>query len=529
MKIRLNTFQGEIPRLYEAMLPEGAAQRALDVNHERGTIRAMRDDRSVHDASPDVPADFYLHKGKTWLTFDDNVDVVPGPVADDRLYITQENGDPIIKDMGNGGAEYPLKVDAPIAPPIVSLNTDSGEGNSEDVVFVYTWVTIFDEESLPSPPSSPLTVPEDSSIDVSFIDASPPNGSRINRFRVYRSITTALGATELFFVKELNVGTPLYVHDPDVDPYQELLPTANYDPPPSGLQGITEMNAGNMAAFKGKSLRFCEPYRPHAWPLQYELLASNDIVGLVTFGNMMAVLTTGEPYIVQGTDPSNMIMEKIEQNAPCLSKDGIVDLGYAAAYPSTDGVITLSQSGAQNVTRGLFTRDEWRSFAPETFSAGALDGGYVFTCLPSGASQRETALISLNAQSPSYIRTSAAAEKMRFDIYTGNLHYIDGSSLIREMASTEAGFLPVEWQSAQFHLPTLTSFGAILVEGDELDSPSEFSATVYCDGVAHTDITNLNEPMRLAPGLGRRWSVKIEGKVEVTRVSIAGDVSEIWG
>jgi len=510
------------------MLPEGAAQRALDVNHERGTIRAMRDDLAVHEASPGSSADFYLHKGTDWLTFGDNVDVAPGPVADDRLYITQENGNPIIKDMGNGGAEYPLAIDAPLAPPIISLNTSSGEETGEDVVFVYTWVTIFDEESLPSPPSSPLTVPEGSSIDISLVDSEPPFGRRINRFRVYRSMTTALGATELFFVKELNAGTSLYVHDPLIDHLQELLPTANYDPAPDGLQGITSMNAGNMAAFKGKSLRFCEPYKPHAWPQQYELLASNDIVGLVTFGNMLAVLTTGEPYIVQGTDPANMIMEKIEQNAPCLSKDGIVDLGYAAAYPSTDGVITLSQSGAQNVTRGLFTRDEWRSFSPETISAGALDGGYVFTCLPEGSFQRETAMISLNAQSPSYIRTSAAAEKMRFDIYTGNLHYIDAAGMIRELASTDAGFLSVEWQSAQFHLPTVTSFGVIVVEGDELDDPSGFLARVYRDGQLHTTITTLNEPARLAPGLGRRWSVKIEGKVEVSRVTLAGDVAEVW-
>lgn len=595
MRLRLNTFQGEIPRIYKTLLPEGAAQVALDVNHERGTIKALRDDLAAHDASPDTPVDFYLHKGTTWLTFNTNVDVVPGPVATDRLYITYDDGSaPIMKDMADNGTEYPLAVPAPSAQPITSIASEAqdevyGEAQtpydpnltesefldllymdvlgreadvagkqfwqdllvagtvtrddvivefesrvpppnelpSEDRAYVYTWVTSFDEESLPSPPSTLLKVTEGSTVNVSFVD-QPPTGSRVNRLRVYVSQTTALGATELFFIKEFDIGVTAYVHDFDTDPLQELMPSASYDPPVDGLQGLTGMQGGVMAAFKGKTLYFCEPYKPHAWPQAYELLANDEIVGLVAFGSMLAVLTTGQPYIVQGTAPENYIMERIEQNAPCLSADGIVDLGYAAAYPSTDGLITLSQSaGAQNVTRGLFSRDQWRDLKPETFSAGAYDGAYVFSFDP--GTGRETAMISLNAQQPSYIRTSAAATKLKFDLYTGNLLYIDGSSVIRTFASTEAGYLDAEWQSAQFHLPTLTSFAALLVEGDELASPSGFSAKVYRDGTEHTVITTLNEPVRLAPGLGRRWSVRVQGKVEISRITMAGSVEEIWG
>lgn len=529
MKLRFDTFQGEVPRIYETLLPPGAAQVALDTNHESGTLKALHDDLAVHDASPDLPVDFYLHNGTTWLTFDDNVDVVPGPVADDRLYITQENGNPIVKVMSGGGTEYPLGLPTPPAPPITSIATNSGAQESEDVLFVYTWVSNLDEESLPSPPSTALTVPDGSTINVSLVD-QPPTGSRINRVRIYRSQITALGATELFFVKELEAATTAYVSDLDTDPLQELLSSANYDPPVDGLQGITGMQAGMMAAFKGKAVYFCEPYKPHAWPQRYELVTDDDIVGLAAFGSMLAVLTTGEPYVVQGTAPENLIMERIEQNAPCLSKDGIVDLGYAAAYPSTDGLITLSQSGgAQNITRSLFERDQWRAFRPETFSAGARDGAYVFSFDPGDGGGRQTAMISLNDQQPSYIRTSSGADKLRFDVYTGNLHYIDGSAIIKEFASTQAGYLVADWQSGQAHLPTLTSFGVILVEGDTLQNPADFEASVYRDGTLHTTIATMGEPERVAAGLGRRWSVRVTGRVEISRITLAGDMAEIWG
>jgi len=114
------------------------------------------------------------------------------------------------------------------------------------------------------------------------------------------------------------------------------------------------------------------------------------------------------------------------------------------------------------------------------------------------------------------------------DIYTGRLHYIDGSSMIREFASTDAGYLPLEWQSGQFHLPTYTGFGVVLIDGDQLEEPSDFAAHVYRDGVLHTTVTQMNEPARLKKGMGRRWSIKIEGKIEISRVTLAGDVSEIW-
>jgi|AntRauTorcE11897_2_1112592.scaffolds.fasta_scaffold02132_2 hypothetical protein len=529
MRMRLNTFQGEYPRLYKTLLPEGAAQVALDTNHERGTIKALHDDLALHDAGATPPVDFYLHNGATWLTFDKNVDVVPGPVADDRLYITRENDVPIVKVMSDGGAEYPLALPTPPAPPITSIATDSGATQESEVLFVYTWVSSLDEESIPSPPSTPLAVPDGSTVEISLID-QPPSGSRINRVRIYRSQTTALGATEFFFVKELEAATNLYVNDLDTDPLQELLASANYDPPVDDLRGITGMQSGMIAAFAGKSLYFCEPYRPHAWPLSYELISENPIVGLAAFGSMLAVLTTGEPYVVQGTAPENLIMEKIEQSAPCVSKDGIVDLGYAAAYPSTDGLITLSQSGgAQNITRGLFERDQWREFRPETFSAGRRDGSYVFSFDPGDGGGRQTAMIALSADQPSYIRTSNGAEKLRFDVYTGNLHFIDGSAIIQEFASSQAGYIAADWQSSQFHLPTLTSFGVLLVEGDALDDPSSFEATVYRDGEMHTTVTRLNEPCRLKDGLGRRWSVRVKGKVEISRITLAGEIEEIWG
>lgn len=528
MRLSLTQFRGEIPRIDKTLLPEGAAQASVDADHSAGVIEPIRQNVDAHTANAD-PSDFYLHKGTDWLTFAVNVDVVPGPVIEDRLYISQAGGDPYIKIMP-GGAEYPLALPVPPAPPVVAIDTATSltDPLRETVAYVYTWVSIFNEETLPSPPSVTLAVAEDETVQVSFIDA-PPSGSRIDRLRVYRTATSSTGTTEFQFVKELNAATSVYVHDVDADPLQEVLPSAFYDPPVDALQGFTALQSGIIAAFKGKSLYFCEPYRPHAWPGQYELVTDYEIVALVAFGPILAVLTTGTPYIVQGTAPENMVMERIEQNAPCVSADGVVDVGYAAAYPSTDGLVTLSQSGAQIATASLFSRDQWHALAPETISAGRLAGKYVFSHLPAGASAREAAILDLSGQEPFVIRSSLAATHLRSDIYTGRLHYIDGGTVIREFAGVTAAYGAMRWKSAQINLPTITSFGAILVDGEGMSSPSGFMATIYRDGVHHATVSTLGEPARLPGGLGRRWEIEVEGSARIDRITMAGDIAEIWG
>lgn len=529
MRLRLTSFRGEIPKINKTLLPEGAAQVSLDTDHSSGALEPIHQDAVVHTAGT-APVDFYLHKGSTWLTFPATSDVVPGPVADDRLYISREGGNPYLKVMP-AGTEYPLALPTPPAPPTVSIETATAivDPLRETVSYAYTWVSIFDEETLPSPPSALINRAEDEDIRVVFID-QPPSGSRIDRLRVYRTVTSAVGTTEFQFVKELNSATTAYVHDVDVDTLQEVMPSTFYDPPVAGLQGFTDMQSGIIAAFKGKTLYFCEPYKPHAWPNPYELVVNYDIVALVAFGPVLAVLTTGQPYLVQGSAPENMQMERIEQNAPCLSADGVVDLGYAAAYPSTDGLVTISQSGTQIATKPLLTKKQWDAMAPDTISAGNLGGKYVFSYQPSGGGGRKTAILDLTGQEPFLIRSTSAPTHLKSDLYTGALHYIDGGTSVKDFAAIDADWAAMEWRSAEIILPTITSFGAILLEGEHLASPADLTVTIYRDGAQHsTAPVTLNEPQRLPDGLGRRWEIEIEGTARVERVTMSGDVPELWG
>ena len=100
--------------------------------------------------------------------------------------------------------------------------------------------------------------------------------------------------------------------------------------------------------------------------------ALNDtIIGLAAFGTTLAVMTTGQPYLLQGMHPEQMAMTKMEQPFPCLSKQGIVDMGYSAIYPSTDGLVMVSEQGAQLLTEAMQkSQPKGELFSPSTWELG---------------------------------------------------------------------------------------------------------------------------------------------------------------
>lgn len=550
MRLRLDSFKGEVPRLDDAMLPVPAAALARDCDLSTGALRPLRTNAQILEDAAAV--DFYLHDG-TPLVFPRITSVAPGPVATDRLYIMAEGQDPIMKVMP-AGTEYDLGVPYPAFPPTTGIEVaapepqptyleDEGvpvldnENNPviavdaiplevETMVFVYTWVTVYDEESLPSPPAFPLDVTEGSTVRITFADA-PPVGSRIDRLRVYRALTAASGTTEYLFIKELNSATAAYVYDANVDLTQEPLPSVYYDPPVSGLMGLTPMHNGMMAAFKGRELYFCEPYQPHAWPATYSLTTDADIVALAAVGEALAVLTTGMPYRCDGTAPENMVMKRIEVSAPCVSALSVVDFGYNAIYATNEGLVTISANGADFLTRNLFTREQWAAMDPVNMVAGRYDGSYVFT-YQDGATTR-TGIIDLAEQATGFISTDTVASVFRADLESGALLFVDGAG-VTEFDPVAGDPRSLTWRTGLINMTSDTTFAVALIEGEALGADAgdtAFAFRVYRDGALIHTVTDLNALRRLPAGLGRSWQFEISGKVRITRAAVAGSVSEL--
>ena len=579
-KLKLTGFVGEVPKLLPRLLPDMASTGSFNVRLTDGGLTPIRGSQRVHTFDPLLPDDdatIYRHQ-EQWLSWPGNVYVSPGPVAQDRLYIM---GDGAPKLRVNG-TEYPLALN----PPTTAL-TATVEGTADanaltiTRIYVYTLVTEFGEESEPAPVSADVTWQSGQTVRLSGFETGQ-TGRGITKQRIYRS-QTGVNASGLFFIAERDVSTADFIDDIDVESFAEPVPSTFWTPPSDTLTGLVSLPNGNMAAFDGKKLYFCEPFRPHAWPEDYSLTTDYPIVGLGAFGASLVIVTTGNPYVVTGTSPSTMVMEKLELNLPCINARGIVDLGYAVAYPSHDGLVVASQGGARVATEQLFSRDDWRRLSPESFAAGQHEGRYFASYRYDnlrGEEQVGTIIIDLTGGQPFIVRTNVVTRSFYYEIETGSLFFLKDSkvyewdSLLRPNAFQS-------WRSKEFIMPRPTNFGAILVETNNYLTPEEQAAlealvdetiadnealynsietlggalnasainqydvngdalepvptinrtvavNVYADDVLRASITKTGEMARLPSGFkAQKWQIEITGDIPVQQVTLATAGAEL--
>lgn len=408
---------------------------------------------------------------------------------------------------------------------IINVTTNYSDLISS-VLYAYTYVTSLGEESAPSALSEALDWYPGLIVQLGNF-AAAPSGRLITKMRIYRTVTSAAGVTDLYFVDEINATALTYDHDIEEKPIVEVLPSADFDTPPDDMEGIIALPNGIMAAFTGRELLFSEPYKPHAWPTKYRLTTDYDIVGLGAFGSSIAVLTEGTPYIVTGSTPESMVMQRLEVNLPCVSRRGIVDLGYTIAYPSVDGLVTIGTNGATIATRQILTRDQWRAMQPETFIAEPYAGLYVASrAIAGGGGTRALEIFDLTGEAPYQLSTDQDVRALHADIETGTLYVIEADNA-RQVRAWDAGDPETfEWRSGIARTGAPVNFGAALISAK--GGAETASGVIYADGVQVGTIPSKNLPCRLPSGfLASEWEIELTGTAEVFAVAIASTMEEL--
>ena len=579
--LKITGFSGEIPRVVPRLLPESSAQTSTNARLESGSLAPYRklkfDSRLAAPPAGQFYRTIYRDFDGSWLAWTTKVYLAPGPVATDRLYIM---GDGAPK-MKVGATTYPLAIQKPAGVPVATVS-GTGTGDVFTRVYVYTYVTDFGEESEPSAVTAAVNWQSGQTVTISGIQA-PPAGRNITKQRIYRS-QTSMSGTDLYFIAERDASAANFIDNLPLSAQNEPLPSLNYNPPPDDLTGLIALPNGMMAGFRGKELCFCEPWQPHAWPESYRLTLDYKIVALGAFGTTIVVMTTGQPYLVTGKSPDTMAEEKLEMNLPCINVLGVVDMGYAIAYPSHDGLVVVSSSGPRVVTDQLMTRTQWLRTAPDRFIAGQFFGRYFASYQyvdPRGTALSGSFVIDLTGQDAFMHRVAYRADANFYDIEDGTMFLCIGQDIFEWDALDEQNDI-LTWRSKQFVVPTPTNFGAILIEGTEViaaeeeaaiqaaydaivaanaatyaqpsmggevdgaaigvyplagdallplpDSNRYVSATIYADGKAVATISKFNVMDRLPGGFKARvWEVEISTNADISQVTLAGTGAELAG
>jgi len=584
---KLMSFGGQIPLQDDRLLPEQQAALAQNIWLTAGSLQGFRSFVHLVDGPAGTSKAFRIPNGEpdadhledaTWWFFQDpDTDVVRSPVsgdAFDRYYATSPSMGPWYNTkarIASGAPPYVLGIPAPATAPGVS--TTGGSGSVlEARSYVYTWVSGFGEEGPPSPPTT-FTAQPSANWNLTFTAPTPADTANrdLMTTRIYRTVTTASGGVNYFWVADVPITTLSYTDTRDsatVSAGNPLISTG-FIGPPSDLKGWVSMPNGMIVGWCENQIWFCEPYYPHAWPPAYTLSVDFEIVGLGVVGQTLVVLTEGFPYAASGIHPSSMALAKIGTHEPCLSRASIVSTAQGVLYASPNGLTIAAYGVVQNASLNLISRDRWNnmlhvdslraaqlgqsyycwgSVTPGCYDPGSFDTSSFEQTDYTGA--LTGALISLLDMRLGWttLANDEPISSVMTDFWSGEiLLCINGGIYWFNISSTQRD-QPYLWRSKVFQTTKLMNFGAIRVWFTVPDTTPPQNAIrntdviqtlddgqygilrVYADDLLilcreiRKDGELLREPSGYKAGF---WQFEIEARVPVYNFEAATNVKEL--
>ena len=524
--ITIKSYGGVSPRTPARYLPENMAQTALNCDLNNTSLKPQLGLGSSLLTLPKmgVPLTIYrygqdlISDTEYWFHWTTDVDVCRSQLTGDTSEWTFFTGDGAPKAtyaaLATAGSDYPaasrpLGLPAPITPliPTPGAFTPDETVTSETRVYAWTWVNKeagYEFESAPSPASTSVNIYAGQTVTLSG-RGTVPSGYVVTHWRVYRAV-----AGTYLFVAEVPVANTSYTDNVLAEALGEELPTLTWLPPPATLKGLINLPNGVMAGFTGRDVYFCDPYHPHAWPVQYVQSVDFPVVGLGRMDTTLAVLTTGTPYFMQGSSPDVTVVVKSDLEQACASKRSIVSTNGVVLYASPDGLVMLATSGSKLVTEQYFTRAQWLSqFKPDSIHAYAHEQKY-YGFYNTGTTQGQFTLHDIYA-------TAGYTDMLRDKMF---LAFSDRSLKVWGAGSAKT----YTWKSKKFTMPQVTSFSCAQVEAEAYPVTAKF----YSGGtLVHTQTVANRNPFRLPTTPDRDWEVQLEGSAEVFSMAMATSVEEL--
>lgn len=456
----------------------------------------------------------------------------------------------------------------------ISETTDSGVTPIPGAwAYLYTWVTAYGEESAPSPAYLyEGNVGEKRSVTVTPPPSSVTNQRNITTVRIYRTVTASAGSASYYQIGEMPIGQTVFTDlvDDATAATNPMLESLYWTPPPADLEGFVVMPNGIVASWRGNEIWFCEPYRPHAWPVQYQISVEYPIVGLGVTGQTLIVLTSSYPTAVSGINPASMASTRIANYQPCVSRGSIISSSEGVLYASPNGVVLAYGGLLTNVTENLLTKDKWLNLLTLSgLNAARINGAYYCWGSPrSGVFEptawnmnvvqlgdytgsRNGALIAykdgrigytaLEQDNPMYNVFEDAVTGEVMTIHDGQLWWLDTSS--------EQPRDPYQWKSKIFTMPNRRNLEAMRVWWNipsgttvslgvqntnlvqTFNRATQYGlARVYADGnlVFTRELRTSGELFRLPSGFkATYWQIEIEGQVSVYSIETATSAKEL--
>ena len=541
-QIHFSEFSGIIPRTHKAKLQGSFAQVAHDIDLKRGTLRPIRNPLFVADVASTTKTIYQW--GCCWLEFDKCVEVTDYSQECHRIYTTGDLPYPAFTainsdcSIGCGGKDWTrVGVYRPNRPPttvggITTVTSRDGETTS----YIYTFVNCYCEEGAPSPPTPDLYRNDGvTAITVSGFETPPPeyNITKINIYRLvsghmFQKAQTQEHLSEFFFVGQIDLATGTFVDKVKNLDIGHAINTQYAGVPPSSLRGMMRVNGSNtLAGFTGNKMYFSDNNMPSRWNDYNEIALDDNILMIRPLGQNIAVMTTGNTYIVKGmgdckSSTSCRDVQKSETPFPaieCCSHRSSIETPVGVVFVSSKGLCLMTEGNPNPhvITESWYTDDEWQQLRPETMRLG-YDDGQLF-CTSDVISFRLflDSTTYKNDFMKNYLLTTISDKPQFYFLgQTGELFFLENSKIWRWGASNS--LRKFTWVSKQFDTREYKSFSCM-----QADCDNTCEISLFTDKTMVYNRVVLDDKGYRIPFYGRkhRHAVKIEGKSEVWGLKLA--------
>jgi len=538
MLIKIDRFNGQVESVEARKLDKSFATTARNCRLTSGSLEPLKGPL-FKTAWGATYASIYQYLPNEWFTFTGDVDVARTPIAydtTDRVYYTgtgypkQTNNTLALSNGVQPAAAYRLGV--PVGTQVLLAVTGDPdpeqEGLESTVYYVYSLVTAWGEEGPPSPVSTAATITDGQEVTLTFPSLPTGNynfgsGALI---RVYRSNSGSV-ATAFQFLVDLPLGTGTYKDTLPAAGLGEVIPSTLWDAPPdddgtrypSGeMLGLRALPSGVMVGYSGNTLVYSEAYLPHAWPYAYPI--NDTIVGIEVTSQGVLIGTNGKPVMAIGLDPQSIVIQELDERRACVSKRSMVDMGEFAIYASQDGLVGIENGSVSLLTEGLFSREQWQRFKPESIHAYRWEGGYVAFWDNPDDLQKGGFIFAPGQKNSAFIELDFYASAGHYSARDDILYLQVADDLIEFDRGTDLEYL---WRSKEFQLPQPTAFSVLQVHADTYP----VNVNLYRDNVLEVYTVANERPVRLAAGRNTLLSIELQGTATVHDVSVATSPTEL--
>lgn len=475
-----------------------------------------------------------------------------GVVTVDAVRATVPIDGPRIAFKGNTGTlESDWNIDNVYVTVAAPRSRDTVESTATS--YVYRFLNDLGEPSAPSPVSDTVIRPDGGSVVITTPIDVPSGISAaygITTKQIFRAVTGAAGSVFVLVV-EIPLAQAEYTDafDDSQIAGNEVLDSDDFDLPPDDLEGIIALPNGIMAGFRRNQLCFSAQNWPHAWPVAYRLNTDSDIVAIANVDTTVVIATKTFVYTASGSTPDSYSMSKPGVPQACVSKRSMANLFGGVVFASPDGLMLVaSPTQVQNLTAGLFTRQQWQELRPESIVGVVHDDVYHFFYDPLYSPSGAPAGYAIDAKQDGFgvVSLGYHAAAAHTDPLTDGLYLVlddvdEPSAAYLPLASSaptpngrtiyrfdadDGNLMAYRWRGKLNLLTRPAVFQMLRVQAAEFDN---LVLRLYADGALIVDerVTSDEEFTLPMADACREFEVELIGTSRVRRVQAVEDVVEL--